>query len=173
MKPTFAKLGLKIVNEVKTININDQEIQVKQYLPVNEKLMLMSDVINLASDENNFANPVKIKLFTKLEVIFYYTNLTFTDKQKEDLVKLYDILESNKIFEQIFAAMNSLELQEIQSGVLDCANAFYAYKNSVLGILDVISADYGDTKLNIDEMMASLDQPDKVGLLRDVLANLG
>ena len=115
MKPTFAKLGLKIVNEVKTININDQEIQVKQYLPVNEKLMLMSDVINLASDENNFANPVKIKLFTKLEVIFYYTNLTFTDKQKEDLVKLYDILESNGIFEQIFAAMNSLELQEIQS----------------------------------------------------------
>ena len=46
MKPTFAKLGLKMNNNIKTILINDQEIEVKQYLPINEKLDLIGSVIN-------------------------------------------------------------------------------------------------------------------------------
>ena len=98
MKPTFAKLGLKVNSTVKTIVINEQEIEIKQYLPVNEKLRLIGDVIGQAADENNFSNPIKLEVFTKLEIVFAYTNLSFTEKQKEDLVKLYDILESNNIF---------------------------------------------------------------------------
>jgi len=60
MKPTFAKLGLKLDNNIKTIVINEQEIEVKQYLPINDKLDLISTVINLSMDDNNFANPVKV-----------------------------------------------------------------------------------------------------------------
>ena len=30
MKPTFAKLGLKMNNNIKTIIVNDQEIEIKQ-----------------------------------------------------------------------------------------------------------------------------------------------
>ena len=47
-------------------------------------------------DNNNFANPVKLNVFLRLEIIFNYTNISFTDKQKEDLVKLYDILEKGE-----------------------------------------------------------------------------
>lgn len=46
MKPTFTKLGLKINNTVKTIIIGDQEIEVKQYLPVNNKLEIIGNVIS-------------------------------------------------------------------------------------------------------------------------------
>ena len=37
MKPTFAKLSLKMNNSVNTIVFNDQEIEIKQYLHINEK----------------------------------------------------------------------------------------------------------------------------------------
>ena len=88
-KPTFAKMGLKLNTDITTISIGEQEVEVKQYLPVNEKLMLIGRVINNSADENNFANPIKLDVFTALEIVFTYTNISFTEKQKEDLVKLY------------------------------------------------------------------------------------
>lgn len=173
MKPTFAKLGLKINNEVNTVIINDQEITVKQYLPVNEKLALIGDVIEQAADNNNFANPVKLEVFTKLEIVFNYTNLTFTEKQKEDLVKLYDTLESNNIFNQIMAAMDELELKTIVESIEECAKAVYTYKNSVLGLLDTIGQDYGDLSVGASEIQAKLADEDNLALLKNVLTKLG
>ena len=45
-KIAFTKLGLKVDKENEIINWNDQEIEIKQYLPVNEKLELISRIIN-------------------------------------------------------------------------------------------------------------------------------
>ena len=60
-KVSFTKLGLKLNSEVKTIQFNGQDIEIKQYLPVNDKLELISNVINLAHDENNFSkNKVQV-----------------------------------------------------------------------------------------------------------------
>jgi len=91
-KIPFTKLKLIKKDETVTFLYNEQEITVKKYLPVNEKLELISRVINAAADENRFYNPVKLDIFLKLEIIFTYTNINFTDKQKEDPSKLYDLL---------------------------------------------------------------------------------
>ncbi|WP_291627863.1 hypothetical protein [Clostridium sp.] len=40
-------------------------------------------------------------MFLELGIIEYYTNISFTEKQKEDVVKLYDILQSNDIIAKI------------------------------------------------------------------------
>ena len=63
-KLAFTKLGLKANNQIKTVLFNEQEIEVKQYLPINNKLELISNVINASHDDNNFANPVKVSVFT-------------------------------------------------------------------------------------------------------------
>ena len=94
-KLAFSKLGLKVNNQVVNINYNEQIIEVKQYISVNDKLELISDVINKSVDEHSFSNPVKTSVFTALGIIEYYTNISFTEKQKEDPVKLYDLLHGN------------------------------------------------------------------------------
>ena len=45
-KPTFAKFGLKVDQSVKKVVFNEQEFEVKQYLPIEEKLTIISDIIN-------------------------------------------------------------------------------------------------------------------------------
>ena len=50
----FTKLGLKPNNEIQTIEFNEQTIEVKQYLPVEEKLELITNVLELSHDSNNF-----------------------------------------------------------------------------------------------------------------------
>ena len=173
MKPTFAKLGLKINNTVKTIIIGDQEIEVKQYLPINEKLELISSVFNASADENNFANPIKIEVFTKLEILFRYTNLSFTEKQKEDLVKLYDILESNGIFTAVINAMPENEYNYILKSTKECIIEIYSYYNSIMGLMEKLNFEYKSTDFDIGALKEKLDSLGDVSLLKDVVNKLG
>ena len=173
MKPTFAKLGLKMNNSVKTIIINDQEIEVKQYLPINDKLELISSVINWAADANNFANPVKIEIFTKLEIVFRYTNLTFTEKQREDPAKLYDLLEENQIFDKIFSVIPSHEYEYLIKNTAECVTAIYTYNSSIMGVLERLNNNYDETSFDINKLKEDLANIGDVTLLQDVMKNLG
>ena len=172
-KVSFTKLGLKLNQDVYTVNFNGQDVEVKLYLPVNEKLKLISNVINLSADENNFANPVKVNLFTTLEIIFAYTNINFTDKQKEDPAKLFDILTSTGFVNEILDAIPDEELNELIDGVWDSIDAVYTYRNSVMGILDIVSADYSNLNLDATEIQKKLADPNNLDLVRDVLTKLG
>ena len=73
-KLAFSKLGLKVNNQVVNINYNEQNIEVKQYISVNDKLKLISEVINNTIDEHSFCNPVKVKVYLALGILDYYTN---------------------------------------------------------------------------------------------------
>ena len=100
-------------NLIKTVIINEQEIEIKQYLPVNEKLRLIGDVIAQAADENNFSNPIKLEVFTKLEIVFTYTNLSFTEKQKETYNKWIKAREDKD-----FALADTLREKLIKENIL-------------------------------------------------------
>lgn len=172
-KPTFAKMGLKINTEVKTVMIGEQEVEVKQYLPVNDKLTLIGNVISFAADENNFSNPIKLDVFTALEIVFTYTNLSFTEKQKEDLVKLYDIMESNGVFDTIIAAIPKVEYKSIIEGVQECSNAIYTYRNSALGIMDSIAQDYSNLDLDATKIQEKLADAENIEFLKQVMSKMG
>ena len=172
-KVSFTKLGLKKNEEVGILHINEQDIEVKQYLPINEKLELISSVINSAADENNFSNPVKENLFLTLEILYYYTNINFTDKQKEDPVKLYDLVVSSGLVNKVTDLIPEEELDEVINGVAQSVKAIYTYRNSVLGILESISKDYSNLDLDATEIQQKLADPNNMALLKQVLTKLG
>lgn len=171
-KLAFSKLGLKVNNQVINIDYNEQTIEVKQYISVNDKLKLISEVINNTIDEHSFCNPVKVKVYTSIGIIENYTNITFTDKQKEDIVKLYDLLQSNGLFEKIFNSIPREELEELMGGVWDSCDAIYTYRNSVMGILDNVSADYDNVNVDVNKTIEQIKNLDH-SLLSDVMKKLG
>lgn len=172
-KVSFTKLGLKKNEEVRILHINEQDIEVKQYLPINKKLELISSVINSAADENNFSNPVKENVFLTLEILYHYTNINFTDKQKEDPVKLYDLVVSSGLVNKVTDLIPEEELNEVINGVAQSVKAIYTYRNSVLGILESISQDYSALNLDATEIQQKLADPDNMALLKQVLTKLG
>ena len=172
-KVSLTKLGLKVNQDVKNIEFNEQIIEVKQYLPINEKLELISSVINSAADENNFSNPVKENVFLTLEILYHYTNINFTDKQKEDPVKLYDLVVSSGLVNKVTDLIPEEELDEVINGVAQSVKAIYTYRNSVLGILESITQDYSTLNLDATEIQQKLADPDNMALLKQVLTKLG
>ena len=172
-KVPFSKFGLKQNQEVCTVEFNGQTIEVKQYLPVNTRLEMISNVINLSADNNNFANPIKIDIYATIEIIENYTNITFTDKQKEDITKLYDLIVGNDLDKEVFGAIPEDELNSFFTGLDECVNAVYAYNNSVLGIVNAISQDYDNLNLDATVIQEKLSNQENLDLVRQVLAKLG
>lgn len=172
-KLAFSKLGLKNNNQVTNILFNDQTIEVKQYISVNDKLKLISDIINKTIDEHSFCNPVQVKVFIALGIIEYYTNINLTDKQKEDPVKLFDLLQSNGLMEQICNAIPAEEFDDLNNGVWDSINSIYTYQNSAMGIMNNLSADYSNLDFDATAIQQKLGDGENVEFLKEVLAKLG
>ena len=172
-KLSFNKLKLKISEEVININFNEQIIEVKTYLPINQKLEMVGNILTNSADENRFWNIGKLDLFFTLEVIKYYTNITFTEKQLEDPCKLYDLIESNGLFTEIAETIGELELENVYNMLMDTVGAIYTYNNSVMGILDTISQDYSNLSLEASDIQKKLADPNNMTLLKDVMAKLG
>lgn len=174
-KVSFKNLGLKMDQGVEVINFNGEEIEVKHYLPINDKLDLISRVVNKAdaSDENNFVNSIKINMFLALEVIYNYTNLNITDKQKEDELKLYDVIISSGLYSAVMHAIPANEFSALCSGLSEIVENIYKYRNSALGILETISQDYSNLNLDANEIQNKLADPQNLELLRNVLTKMG
>ena len=172
-KPTFAKMGLKAKNDIKTIIIGEQEIEVQQYLPIQKKLELIGNVASFSADENNFANPVKADVFFNLEMMYHYTNITFTEKQKEDFIKTFDLLKEHGIFDMVKDAIPPEEYYSLYEDTWKCISEIYKYKNSVLGLLDIIKNDYEGVGEDIEKLWGELSDKENVSFLRDVMTKLG
>ena len=168
----FTKLGLTKVEDTKTISICDQDVEVKQYLPISDKINIITNVIENSADDNNFANPVKVEVFANLEIMYAYTNISFTDKQKEDPTKLYDLLEENGVIAEVIAAIPENEYALLLGWIDETIEAFYKYRNSVLGILDTISADYSNLSLDATNLQKQIADPENIKLLKSIMSKL-
>ena len=168
----FSKLNLKKIDKVQVVTINGLEVEVKQYLPVAEKLELIANVLNNSADDNNFANPVKTYVLSHLEIIYAYTNLSFTDKQKEDPAKLYDILDTNGIIDSIILAIPPSEYDNLIEDITSTIDAYYKYKNSALGILEAATTDYKNLDLEASDIQKKIADPDNLTLLKDIITKL-
>lgn len=172
-KLAFTKLGLSKNQEVKIVEFNGQDIEVKQYLPVNDKLEVIGNIINRSADDNNFANPLKVEVFTALEIIGSYTNISFTEKQKEDPSKLFDLVVSSGLYETIIHNIPHAEVEALQCYINSTVAAVYEYRNSVMGILENISTDYSNLDLDASAIQAKLADPENMALLKGILTKLG
>jgi len=177
-KVPFSKLQAKVDGGATSVfyyNLAGEEVyyEVKHYLPFKEKLELVSNIINKSIDDNGFYNPMRVKFNMVLEITYAYTNLSFTEKMKEDPFKLYDILVSTGIFTDIVDVIREKDWQEIQENVWSTINNIYQYNNSVMGILDTLKADYDNLNFDATEIQKKIGDPENMALLREVLTKLG
>ena len=174
-KVSFSKLGLTKNTNIKNIEYNGQNIEVKQYLPINDKAIVASNVLNYTIDNGTtrFINPLQVEVYTLLQIIEKYTNITFTDKQREDPAKLYDLIVSSGLWELVFEQIDKNDYAAMISYVNKSVEAFYNYYNSIYGILDNINKQYETMNLDATEIQKKLDNPENLTLLKEVLEKLG
>lgn len=161
---------IKKVNDV-VINIGDEQITVKQYLPVDEKVTLVERVLNAAIDETNYFSCARLNVYSKIEIIKAYTNINFTDKQLEDAPKLFDLLQLNGIIQTVLNAIPENEYHFLQDMIYDDADRLSKHLNSFVGMIKLISQNQIDTEDNINSMLENLQKIADNSTLQTVVNN--
>lgn len=172
-KVAFGKLQLIKNVKVNNFEFNGQTIEVIQYLPLDKKTEMYERILASSVDDNGYYNITKINFWIDLEIIFTYTNISFTEKQKEDLFKLYDLMKGNGLIQKVKDNMQAEELVEIIETVWDQIKAIYKHATSAVGVLQAISTDYDNLNLDVEELQEKLANPDNLALVKNVLTKLG
>ena len=96
----FTDLNLQKNDSVSTFTINEQQINVIQYLPVEDKYDLMAITLQKA-EEDGLYNELLLDVFFHLNIIYLYTDIDFSADDRDDELALYDILEANDIIDKV------------------------------------------------------------------------
>lgn len=134
MKVSYANMKLKTDTSVKTFEFGGQTVEVLQYLPAQDKYDLLMITLQ-KSLEDNLYNEFKLNLYFELHLVYMYTNISFTEKQREDEFKLYDTLKSNGFYEKFFQVINEDEYNELFEQLNAIKNASFKNKRSVAGLI--------------------------------------
>ena len=88
------------------------------------------------ADRGTVVNTFALDCLFHLYIIFKYTNISFTEKQREDLLGLYDILETNGVIAAVIEAIPEDEYNELRDNLLDMVEKYAVYRNSLKGALE-------------------------------------
>ena len=133
-KITFTNLKLKLNTEVKTVNFENNSIEVLQYLPIDDKYSLIMLALQNA-EENGIYHPVTLDMFFHLYMVYMYSNITFTEKQKENPTKLYDIIKSSGLLDTLLEAIPEEEYDMLYSYLETVMSDLIEQKLSVSGLI--------------------------------------
>lgn len=140
MKVSYANMKLKTNTAVNTFEFCGQKIEVLKYLPAADKYDLLMVTLQ-KSLEGNIYNEFKLNLYFELNLVYMYTNISFTEKQREDEFKLYDTLRSNGFFELFYEALDDKEYEELFDQIAELKATKEKSKGSVAGVIANIIED--------------------------------
>lgn len=139
-KIAYSTLKLKVDNTVNTFDFEGKKIEVLKYLKIEDKYDLIMITLQKA-EENGIYNPLKLDIYFHLHLVYMYTNLSFTDKQKEDELKLYDCLKSSGFIYQFMNALDDDEYNYLFEMMQDTVNDYMNYRNTAGAVLQSIIQD--------------------------------
>ena len=156
-KVSYANLKLKIDTSVDTFDFNGTKIEVLNYLPLEEKLSLISIILQNCK-ENGIYNKAKVDALFHLYLVYEYTNLSFTDKQREDEMKIYDTLQSNGFIDMMLTHINEHEYTELLGYLNKQIEMELRYTTTVASVLNKF---IDDLPAQADAMKNIIDNFDK------------
>lgn len=136
----YSDLKLKIVDDYTITEVNKQEIKVRKYLPIEDKI----DLIQIAlqnSFEDGIYNEMKLDVYFNLYIVYMYTDLIFTEEEKTDSFKLYNELESNEVIISVLGAMDQREYHTLVEYLKVTKIAYEKYNNSVASFIKTMIQD--------------------------------
>lgn len=165
-KISYASLKLKVNTDVNTFTYGETPIEVKKYLPINDKLDLITITLQNSRTREGYYNPVLLEKYFNLYLVYMYTNIVFTDKQKEDEDKLYDTLESNGIITEVIKAMEEDEYREIWAKLNETIQNEMSYVTTAAAIIKSLIADLPAQAQAAMDIVNEFD-PDKFQAVKD------
>lgn len=153
----FNDLQISIKDFKSVITIGDKEVEVKQYIPIEQKINLIQIALQQSGDENGFINDILFDAYFNLYVVFFYSNLEFTDDQKENALNTYDILQSNGLIGEIEAGIPKHEFDELLEFAGTYLEETRKYRVSTVAVINSIINQLPQQMEQVGEIINNFD----------------
>lgn len=170
-KVTFSKLKLNKETEVTKVMIGEVEIEVKHYISITEKILILDTILKEACDFN-FVNKAKADALLHIYMILCYTNITITKKERDDLLGTYDLLEKNGVIDVVVATIPENEYGSFVTYCEEVMNDYDKYKNSIVGIVEKVMAELPERLEGVNKLMAGFN-PGDLKVLQEAVSKFG
>lgn len=135
----YSDLKLSTQKEVKKFTFKDKEVEVLQYLPLDDKYSLINVTLQAAKEQMIY-NELLLDAYFHVYIVIMYTNIMFSDEDKAfgNLSKLYDEITSNGLLDLVLNNMNEKEYEMLSEKLNEQLNDILTYKNTIAGVIDNI-----------------------------------
>ena len=137
----YKDLNLHINNNMYSIEVQGKKINIKKYLPINDKKDLIEITLQKAEESNGTYNEILIDMYFNLYLIYLYTDIEFTDEDREDEMKLYDELESSGLLERIIDKIPEDEYDTLIDYLKTMQKGDISYKHSAAAMVQKLIVD--------------------------------
>ena len=125
-------------SESKTLLYDGKNIEVKQYLPLVDKMNILEMVIQTA-DAGTILNTLVLDAVFEVYLLFKYTDIEFTEEEKKDILNIYDTLENTGLIEEVIKTIPESEYKLLRDNLELMIGDYKDYRNSAKGCVDAIS----------------------------------
>lgn len=153
-----------------TIVNGEASIEVKRYLPVEQKMALIGNIVNNSVDDNNYYNPIRLDMYTVIGIVGLYTDI---DLEDTTIAQAYDILMESGLWEDILNTIPASEIEYIKINTRKILENIYAYKNSIYGVIEGFNNSADNIKLDSEEIQKNLSDPENLKLVKEILTKMG
>lgn len=173
----MAKISFTSITPIKSkddiaVKFGDKEIIVKTYLPIKDKADLTTYIIQSSFDTNGLFSPVRQAIYTTIGMLRWYTNINFTETMMVNVEKTYDAIILNKL-DELLENIPEEELNAIYDMIDDAVVETKDYLRSFAGQLSSAKSDYDETEFDLTKMSEFLQDPNQLGLLKNVMEKMG
>lgn len=156
--------------ENKEITYDGQTFNVRSWIPMEDKLALIGNIINASIDDNTFYNPARLHIFYVMNMVKEYTDIDFKEM---NIMYAYDLLDVSGLWDIIEKYIDENEINFIKQNIKETITNIYAYKNSVLGMIDAMNQKSEDLKIDGEALQKVIGDPENLTLVKQILDNLG
>lgn len=157
----MSKISFLTMNEeCNIINLApDVQIKVLQYLPIEQK----NDIIQLTmqnSEENGLFNQLLLDMYFHLYICYLYTDIDFTEEEKDNAPATFDILMSSGVINQVISAMNPDEYKTLHQVLTTAVENKTKYKSTIASVINSFIEQLPINAENAEEIIKNFD-PEK------------
>lgn len=147
----YKDLGLKRLIMKDTFKWGDKNIEVLKYLPVEAKYDIVMITLQKAQEEGYY-NPIKLDMYFHLNLVYMYTNLQFSDEDRQDEGKLFDELKSSGFLATFLQYIDKDEYMEMQEDIDSIAELSLRYNSSAGAVFNKF----------VDDLPANVEAAQKI-----------
>ena len=163
-------IDLQPIYTTKEIEVLGNKVEVKTYLPMEEKMNIAQLVLQQCI-EFNYVNPIKVEAYFNAMVCIKYTNIDFL-RYTEDIYNLYDIVETTGLIQQVVDVCFE-DYQELRRLTEEYLEKHERYENSISGIINRTLLDLPEKLKEAMDELDNLDTGKLLSVYNDIAENGG